>query len=364
MKIAILGSGVALGVYIPAIYIYQNLKRRGISAEVFVLEDLLFEAKKNKINDNKIAFHRNFEVALLGQKMARDIMPSLDPEKLERIFERWLQESITYFIVVSGFWLPALELFKSRYPGHRFSAECLHMDSVISTSWKKVNYQADYCINRWLIRHDERRIAAELNISELAPVSFSQRSPRLLVHGGGWGMGTYQSKIPELKAAGFQLDIVAYEPAEVPETPGNDRYFITDPHWQPWLKNQAGEHQFPPTGQLLPGQETVFSHGMEHHLLFEVTREVLAVVSKPGGSTLLEALAAATPLIFLEPFGEYEAKNADLWVNLGFGIYYEDWKQGGYPLDRIRELHQNLLAAKDKAPKYPNSFLSQIEECS
>lgn len=364
MKTGILGSGVALGVYIPAIYIYQSLKRNGVPAEVFVLENLLLEAKKNKINDNKKAFHRNFAVALLGQKMAGDIMPSLDPEKLEGFFNQCLRESITNFIVVSGFWLSVLELFKSRYPDYRFSAECVHMDSIISTSWKKVNYQAEYCSNRWLFNHEERRIVSELNMSDLFPVPFSQRLNRLLVHGGGWGMGTYQSVIPELKAAGFALDIVAYEEAEIPLEPGNDRYFTTDPQWQPWFKNQAGEHQFPPTGQVAPGQKTEFICRDEHHLLFEVTREVLAVVSKPGGSTILESLATATPLIFLAPFGEYEAKNAELWVNLGFGIYYEDWKGAGYPLENIRNLHQNLLAAKGKAPKYPNSFLSQIEECS
>ena len=81
MKIAILCSGVALGVYIPGLYIHRDLKIAGEKSEVFVLENLFTDEKKVKIKDNKKAFHDNFRVALAGQKLAADVSRSVDNDK-------------------------------------------------------------------------------------------------------------------------------------------------------------------------------------------------------------------------------------------------------------------------------------------
>ncbi|MFF8914745.1 hypothetical protein ACF08M_15855 [Streptomyces sp. NPDC015032] len=41
------------------------------------------------------------------------------------------------------------------------------------------------------------------------------------------------------------------------------------------------------------------------------------MVSKPGGGTLLDLLRSATPFALLEPSGEHEVHNAQLWCDLG-----------------------------------------------
>jgi hypothetical protein len=361
MKIGILCSGVALGVYIPAIYAYRDLKKRSnVSPEVFVLENLIFDDKKDKIKENKIAFHRNFSVARMGQRMAGDILPSVDPDKLAEIFETWINKEIHHFIVVSGFWVSVLEVFKNRYPSWDFSAECLHIDCVVSASWKKVNYSAPYYHSSWLVSHSGNKVVSELNMTELEPVPFDKRQKRFLAHGGGWGMGTYQSKIPELKKAGFALDIVAYEKDEIPAETGDDRYFMVNPHWSPWHRNADGEHTFPPIAQIVPGEEPVYRYKEAHHELLDVTREVIGVISKPGGATLLDSLAAATPLILLDNFGDYEAKNAELWISLGFGIYYEDWKKEGFSFDILKKMNENLMSARGKQPYFIDDYLKRI----
>jgi hypothetical protein len=357
MKIGILCSGVALGVYIPGIHLYQNFKRNGIAASVFVLENLIAEAKWDKINENKKAFHKNFVVALMGQKMTRNLLPDLDPKEIEAFFTTCLNEEIDHFIVVSGFWLAVLELFKGRYPRKSFWVDCLHIDCAVSPSWKIVDYQAAYCVNNWLLSHDEQRIIAELNTTQLSPIPFARRRKRLLTHGGGWGMGTYLSKVPQLQAAGFALNIVVHELAEAPAVPGNDRYFLIDPDWSPWIRDQHQEHQFPPLAEIKPGEDVEYRNNPNHPLIFEITREVIGVVTKPGGSTLLDSLAAATPLIFLAPFGEHEAKNAALWINLGFGIDYETWREAGFPVDILKRMHQKLAAARGRAPEYVDLYL-------
>jgi hypothetical protein len=360
MTIGILCSGVALGVYIPGIHIYQNLKSKGVAAAVFVLENLIAEDKCGKINENKKAFHKNFAVALMGQRMTRDIMPGLDKEKLEAFFATCSQREIRRFIVISGFWISVLELMRERLPEYGFEVDCLHIDCDYSPSWKIVNHQAEYCSNHWLFSYDAKRINAENNTTELPPIPYQQRSRRFLTHGGGWGMGTYLGKVAELKMAGFDLDIVVHEIAETPAIYGNDRFFMIDPDWSPWMKNQDQEHQFPPLAEVIPGKELKFKNHDRHPVIFEITREARAVITKPGGSTLLDSLAAATPLVILAPFGEHEAKNAEFWSELGFGIDYETWRRRGYPEDVLEQMHANLLAARGRAPKFVDLYLEQL----
>jgi hypothetical protein len=359
MKIGVLCSGVALGVYIPGIHLDRNFKRNGTAATVFVLEDLIAEEKKGKINQNKKAFHKNFAVALMGQRLTRDLLPDLDQEKLEEFFAICLTEKIDHFIVISGFWLSVLELFKERDPQNLFYVDCLHIDCDYSPSWKIVNYQADYCVNNWLLSYDDQRIIAELNTTELPPLPFARRRERFLTHGGGWGMGTYLKKLPELHAAGFNLDVVIHELGEAPAVASADRYWMIDPDWSPWLKDQDQKHQFPPLGEVIPGQEVEFKNNPDHPMIFEITREVKGVITKPGGSTLLDSLAAATPLIFLAPFGAHEAKNAALWEKLGFGIDYDTWRKAGFPVDVLERMHENLAAARGRAPKFVDLYLQK-----
>ncbi len=357
MKVGILCSGVALGVYIPAVHIHRDLESKGVFSEVYVLENLIPDDKKGRINENKIAFHKDFSVARMGQRVAGDILPIIDRDKLAEIFKSWIDQEIEHFIIISGFWVSILEIFKSRYPGRHFVGECLHIDSDFSPSWKKAGLGAPYYHNRWLISHKEKKIVSELHITDLEPIPFYKRHNRFLTHGGGWGMGTYRSKLPELKKAGLDLDIMAYCLSEVPEHQENDRYFMIDPDWSPWLKSIKGKYVFPPFAQVAPDKKTIFRNKDDYPELFDITREALGVISKPGGSTLLDSLASATPLIMLEPFGTHEAKNAELWVDMGFGIYYEDWKKECFNPDILKKLHEELLSARGRKANYVDDFL-------
>ncbi|MBF0443494.1 MAG: UDP-glucuronosyltransferase [Oligoflexales bacterium] len=352
MKVGILCSGVALGVYIPGISIHRQLRNRNWESEVFVLENLLLEEKKNKLPENKEAFHKNFALALAGQKLARDIVPSLDRERILEIFEIWIKERISYFIVVSGFWMSIIEIFREMFPDIGIFVECLHIDSDFSPSWKKALKNRDEANNVWLFSHDEKRIVRELRVTGKAPLPYDRRENRFLIHGGGWGMGTYQGKIPILREHGINLDIIAYDVREVPSNPGNDRYFMVDPDWHPWLKNENNQHVYPPFARIIPGSKPVFESKDEYPDLFDITRAVKAVISKPGGSTLIDSLSSATPIVMLEPFGEHEKKNAELWIGLGFAVSFDDWERSGFDFGLLRQLHVNLLDARGRHEDY------------
>jgi hypothetical protein len=161
-------------------------------------------------------------------------------------------------------------------------------------------------------------------------------------------MGTYRSHTDELRASGFDLDIVAYEQRDIAAHDPGVRHFMMDPAWHPWLDNG-----YPPFGEITdPEAEPQYVRGHGHHGSFDLTRAVIATVSKPGGGTLLDSLWSATPTILLKPFGAHEQRNSDLWEHFGFGISLDRWRESGFDLILLEKLHNALDLACQSLPDY------------
>ncbi len=339
--VTILASGVALGVYIPALILEYQLKKRKVNTDVAVIENLISEEKKAKILDNKKAFHDNFRLALKGRKMTKDMSSTLDESLVAELFGLWEQSGRRRFIIFSGYWVPLLEMYREK-SGFPIEVDVLNIDADICQS---LSHFTDICSNYgqiWLWNWNERRLCYEIPVTDQKPIEYERRKDRFVVHGGGWGMGTYKSKLSELDRAGCKLDIVAYFPEEV-EAGTEHRYYMIDPAWNPWMKNGNGCHEFPPMAEIRAGEKTIYKNKECCHELFDTIREAKAIISKPGGGTLLDSLASATPIITLDPFGEAEDKNAKIWEHLGFGISYENWKTSGFSMDILERLHRNLM---------------------
>jgi hypothetical protein len=360
--ITILCSGVALGVYIPALLVDYQLRTRGLATEVVVLESLFTEEKQRKILENKRAFHQSFAVAKMGQRMTRDINPNLDLEKWNLVCNRWLREGRRLFLVFSGFWMTLLHAYQHNLATGQTWVQQIHMDAAISTSWKNSPKACEGVQPLWLFDDTSRQVNYQL----IEPVEFNvpyrQRPERYLIHGGGWGMGTYQSKISFLEEAGLDLDIIAYDPEEANSPRSRQRYFMVDPEWSPWIKNGSGVHEFPPFGEIKPGAVPQFRNRPESHELLHLACDARAIISKPGGATLLDSFATATPLVILEPFGDYEARNGALWQELGFGISFSDWEAAGFDPQLLEPFHQNILRSQPVVPGYVATWFPRFQE--
>jgi hypothetical protein len=355
--ITILCSGVALGVYIPALLINEQLKRRGVASEVVVLETLFRDEKQKRVLENKVAFHQSFEVAKMGQRIVRDMTPNLDTEKLGRLYASWTQEARRLFIVFSGFWIPILNVYRQRIAPAQCWVHHIHMDAAASASWKNAPAASEGDQVIWIFNEETMQLDFRLMNYAEPPICYDLRPERYLIHGGGWGMGTYQSQIPVLEAAGLHLDIIAYSPEEAAAPRPRQRYFMVDPRWSPWHKNSAGEHEFPPFGEVKPGTTPRFTNRPDSHEFFQLVRTARAVIGKPGGASLLDSWTAATPVVMLEPFGDHEAKNAALWQALGFGIPFSAWQAAGFAMQLLVPLHQNLLRSQEIVPDYVDRWL-------
>lgn len=362
--ITILCSGFGLGFYVPGLLINHNLQEKGINTDVLVFENYLLKEKKDHINDSKNEYHKNFSVALVAQKFPIDIRKSIDFDMVDELLKIWKKENRRDFISLSGHWVYILDRYREIIPNEQINADLVYVDSDLTPSWKHLKkYNPGYNSNYnevWFFDSRKMEVCYNLSVAGLDPLSFEDRKNRLVVHGGGWGMGTYQAKIPELEEQGFNLDIVAYNIDETKKQKQGNRYFMNKPSWSSWEKNNEGLHEFPPFSEIIEGEIPVFTNNKTNHWLFDVTREVKAIVSKPGAGTLIDSLTTATPIILLEPFGNHEQKNAELWEHLGYGIQYNKWKESGFSMDLIRKMHLNIMNGRKNLVNYSDVYADRL----
>lgn len=360
-RITILTSGVGLGLYIPAVLIERRLRRAGFDVDVEVLEGYYTPPYQRAHLAHRDAHHANFALAQLAHRMARDVEHCLERDRIRALFECWQRDRRRHFVVWAGFWLPVLEEYRRMIHAEKLDVDRCRIDAVVSASFK-VHRDLDVGGEAvWLWSAKERRIVHEIPVTDARPIPFETRDERLVVHGGGWGIGTYRATLPDLARTAYGLDVVIHDMAEAVSPRNGDQTLMLDPAWRPWQKEPGEPPAFPPMTEVVDRSAIGVRHGAGHHALHDVIRAAKAIVSKPGGCTLIDSLAAATPVVFLEPYGYAEASNASLWEHLGFGISYAAWKATGYDPVVLERLHANIVA-RARGVDYPRAYAQRLAE--
>lgn len=354
-RVALLTSGMGLGVYVPALFLRNQCEARGIQAQIYVYEDFLEQDKKKNVKKYQECFHKSYRAAVAGHKLPVQFTEHLDEEALSALFQDWREAGQEHFIMLSGHWERVLNNYVSP-SGCGRPVECARMDFGVTPSWRGFQGAGARYHTTWLFGNPEERMQYTILADGRPPVAFAEREERYVVHGGGWGMGTYLNRMEELEGLG-RLDVTLHSLKEMENAREKNSYYLIDPDWSPWMCNENGRHVFPPTRQL--PQEARFSVSEKKPYLYEVCRKALAIISKPGGGTLLDAISTATPVVFLEPIAEHERCNAQFFEAIGCGVSLENWKAKGYSKEVLAALHENLLSVRAGARDYLPAILEK-----
>jgi hypothetical protein len=333
--LTILTAGTGLGVFLPGLFMQRALRQRGIESSVEVLESIYSDAALAERERAVAAFQADFRLAQFAHRRSRHDPGRFDADKLSA----WAIGRGRRFATWSGFWLPLLSDLQARIDHCRIDAE-------VSASFDGCEPgPGDREI--WLWHQD--RLHWRLPVDERAPLAWHEREHRVLVHGGGWALGDFLGALDALPDAWEADVLLGQRSATLPRARG----WHIAPEWRPWI----GTPRFPP---MAPCGSDDYSPADEHRA-FELLRRARAVVSKPGGSTLIESLAAATPLLLLPAFGRAEAANAAVWKRLGFGLPLEDWLEGGARDGELEAMHERLAAARS-GPSYLADLAAELAD--
>ncbi len=346
----LLCASVGFGTYTPAVQLYRYLCAHREPVSIEVLECLFAPEKLSQIKAARLRFQNDFRFALAARKTLNLHSPAdcMDIDKRSVLLNRWKQAGETRFIVFSGFWLPLLREYQEKV-GAEIGVDCVQMEVVLSPSWGA--HLKDYPFPIRLIWFYSSWQGGLLQTLLPASAIPARRKRGLVLHGGGWQLGDYDNSVPALAEAGYSLLVGRSQDQPCVPYP-NVQYFRVHSRWETWTA-QPGD--YPPLDLCGEGAFPPPDDANSHWLLQQIMSSG-GIVSKPGGATLLDSLAAGTPSIFTSPYGETEAQNARFWCSLGLGMTLADWERSGYSEELLAEAQLRLQTARLALPSYAETL--------
>lgn len=353
--VAILSSLIGYGLYLPAQIINQRLQKANIPSRLYLVETLFTEEKKKTFQASRQAFGKNFRLAQLAARVPVDYHSSIAEREAKRIHEVWRRDNITEFLCFSGLWLQLLNNYEP--PSGVKRIRCCRIDAGEAQTWANPNgVPIDHTY--YFSDLPAKKINYTLSLPNLPFMNYEERKAEVVVHGGGWGLGDYIKKTEALKEAGYFRKIILNPVAGVTQEPEEQTaFYINDPSWDPLL--HPADEGFPPLGAVVNGG-IEYRYGTEHHPALSLINESKAVISKPGGMTLIDALITGTPFIYLEAMGTNEEGNTILIDHYGIGMPYEQWKASGFNPTLLDECHRNIRKLKEGLPDFVENYRKQL----
>src|SRR4051812_202603 len=164
--VTVLCAGPGLGFYVPGAILARDLQRRQ-RVDLVIFESLLPPAKQSIVRRSRAAFHRDFRLALMAQRMVRDSTSDLDDEAVNALLLQWKRERRRQFVAFSGFWAPLLGRYIREIAPAKVIADYCHVDSVASASWSLVGARPPAARDVWFVCSNNRRLNYRLDIGGL-----------------------------------------------------------------------------------------------------------------------------------------------------------------------------------------------------
>lgn len=362
-KITILCSGFGLGFYIPGVLLRNELQSMGYRMDLEVFETFMLDSNQEHIDDSRKEYHDNFAKAIIASKIPLNIEKSIDDSKVSNLLNKWKNEKRERFISLSGHWIFILEKYKAKV---NWDVEVigLYVDADLAPSWRSLRKYISAFEEKYmpvcLYNKNSLDIKYAVGSKLYTPICYEDRENSVVVHGGGWGMGTYRDVLDDIQEhTDFGINLLAYSEQELT---ASDRItsYMNAPDWCAW--KQVGICGFPPYGIKRKGMEICWKNsGTQYHWLLDVTARQIAIVAKPGAGTLIDSFITETPVILLKPFGKHEQKNLEVWENLGFGIPYEKWKENDFTIECLQEAHEKLKSSRQHIESYSDAYVKRMK---
>jgi hypothetical protein len=349
-RIAILTSLVGYGAFIPALLLYHHLVRLGHTVSLEVIEKYYPADKQQTFEATKTAFQNNIKLAKIASGLSGQFHKNTAAGLLEPLLQSWYTTRTRKFVCFSGLWCDTMADYIEQKGASAAQIIFCKVDSGFSSAWKNSNPALAGQHFTSFFNAAGGTVQYKLMPPEIAALPFTDRENSLLVHGGGWNLGNYSQLASAIPGSLYKKYIVqqrndgAGHQAEAVEA-------VQATHtWNP-LHNSEDFYRF-------PSYVTSSNPQYIHHGLWQLIGRCKAIVSKPGGMTLMDSLVTATPLVMLDPAGKNEEDNAKLWLQLGLGIHYADWQATGFDGSVLGAIHNRLLEQQQQS----NNFYTFIEQ--
>jgi hypothetical protein len=351
----IVGMRVGHGVRIQCLLMAKSLKG---GARLVYREDLLTAAGQQMFKDMRawfLADPKNSIQYYSDHAIQDQWRPEYSPEALVRLrmelishpprrvifFEPSTMEEVINHVgdLLDGVDLQYVD--PDRRPVNADGADLLDFSTIAQPI--TVHYPVDARPARLTCRHS----APSLQVR-----AYGDREFDFVTHGGGWAMGGFREVLDRLSGPAAILlprdRAMAEKDALLPRA---SLFFDID------LGNDSST-EFARLAQVTETGYRIFPP-MAHHGSLDVISRARAIVSKPGGATLVDSYLAQTPILYLDPISHYEQGNVEFIEQSGIGIRLEDFIAKGADAARLRDCSANLARLVEGVPTLDSLFDTQ-----
>lgn len=340
-KVLLLSSSLALGVYTPAKILQDELRYLNIETDIHIVEGLFHTDKKINIEENKRRFGENFKLAKAAHAMPNHFTKSIDESLKEPCFKKWNAGNYSLIIVLSGFWLDLVNEYDSNY-AHNSKIILLHLDSVESHSWRQSISPRNRYKEIWFFSEPNNQI----NYKICTRRYIQDENKSIIVHGGGWNMGEYKDAIIAMNQAGYRLSVIVNYLEDIPSSDTENDYYVLQANFNYDLVVE--NPTYPSLMRYLNGKLVEFHENKNPFA--DLINNSCAILSKPGGGTLLDSLTYGIPVIFVEELAKYEQSNAQLWVRKGLGMTLDKFIKLTNKRNQLLVMRRNIINLSNILP--------------
>lgn len=350
-SINIVTSIIGYGVYFPALIVYEQLKALQYDVHMYIIERYFDEKSTSEFERTKTAFQKDVRLVQIASRIPVKYTEKLSPEKTSALFEEWEHNNTSHFLCFSGLWLATLKNYKDKNP-HCVIDAC-RVDSAVAATWEALSTHENLIANDVsFFNAKEGKINYVLQIPEIQPLPYSERTQNVTIHGGGWDLGDFATKTAQF-TEDYHANLIVNDLHEVSDQ--NSTLYANKSTYNPLY-----DDGFPPFGRIDSDSKPTYANYEKHPGILTVLAKSKAIVSKPGGMTLMDSLIAETPLIFLKSVGKNEHSNQQLWETLGLGISLKTWLQSDEKEVLLNEMQARITALKKKTPCFLKTYTNLI----
>lgn len=347
--IVLLSSLVGYGAFVPALLLYRQLQAEGRKVQLHAIEHYYSDEKKTVFEQTRTAFRKNPKLVRIASGLSGQLEKNLSASGEEELLDRWREEERTRFVCFSGLWSALLARFAEK--DKRTKIVFCKVDSGFSSAWKNTDPLLLQHHHTSFFHAEKEKLLYKMAPPGISPKPFEERDKAVLLHGGGWYLDGFGEQVKAI-AQHYTCRPVQRASDPEPHPAKNIEPVRENFTWDP-LHN--GDHF-----HTLPSYSLTTQPGKKSEGLWELINDCRAIVSKPGGMTLMDSLVTATPLVMLEPAGKNEEDNGRLWQRLGLGIYYRDWEKQDFSSSVLEEMHRNLLQKISPVPEFISCVRQQL----
>ncbi|WP_046745909.1 hypothetical protein [Kordia zhangzhouensis] len=349
--ITILTSVIGYGIYFPALIVYEQLKALNYDVHIYSIERYFTEEATTAFEDTKKAFQKDVRLVQIASRIPVKYTQKLSNEKTEALLQEWANNVSTHFLCFSGLWLDTLETYTKQHPS--CTIDICRVDSAVSATWEALKRHHDLIANDFsFFNAQTNEINYVLHIPEVQPLPYSERADAVAMHGGGWDLGEF-TKMTNHFTNAYHVNLIVNAAPKL--STENITLYANQPNWNPLY-----DDGFPSFGRMESDSTLLLQDYQKHPGILTVLAQSKAIVSKPGGMTLMDSLITETPLLFLKTVGKNEQSNQQLWEQLQLGMSLPNWLQSEQKATLLQEMQTNLLAIKAKTPCFITAYTNLI----